>query len=106
MAEGKLGSEVTIVGDVDVYTVPASRTTSADIILTHTGTDADITVYIRTGAKANKDIVWPLTSMTATSNARIELTGVVMSPAEVVTVTSTAVDIAVRVQGFEEVEIT
>lgn len=105
MAEGRLGVAETIVGDVDVYTVAGSSTATVNLLLSHNGTDATIKVFARDGAKANEDMVFPATAMTATSNARIELTNLVMSAGEILTVESTAIDIVCRAHGFEEAEV-
>jgi len=106
MAEGRLGVATTIVGDVDVYTVPVLKTATVNLILSHNGTDADIKVFVRDGAKVAEDLVFPITSMTSGSNARIEITNLVMSAGETLTIESDAVDIITRAHGFEDNEVT
>lgn len=107
MSEGRLGVATTIVGDVDVGpVVPASITRTANLLLTHDGTDATIKVFVRDGTKAAEDLIFPSTLMTATSNARLEITNIVMAAGETLTVESTAIDIQCRLQGFEEAEVT
>lgn len=106
MSEGLLGKALTVVGDVDVFTATAGRTTTANILMSHIGgVSATIRVYVRTGAKGDIDTIWPTTTMTASTNSRIEMTNIVMSAGEILTVESDAVTVAVRAMGFDEVAV-
>lgn len=105
MAEGRLGSAVSSAGDEDVYTVPSGKTATVNIIISRVSGDATIVLYARDGAKSDEDVIWPSTLMGATSNSRIELTGVPLSGDEIVTLESDAVGISICVRGFEEEEV-
>lgn len=105
MAEGRLGVSTTIVGDVDVYTVPNGKTATVNVILCHNGVDAVVKIFARDGVKVDEDLILPSVFITASSNARLEMTAVTLSAGETITVESTDSDVICRVHGYEESEV-
>ena len=103
MASGLLGKAALAANvDTTIYAVPAATVVTANInIVNRTAAAITIRVSIGSAAPADSDYIEYETSIPA--NAVLERSGMVMSAAEVLVVSASAVGISVRAYGFAEV---
>jgi hypothetical protein len=100
---GRLGkANLVASADTDVYTVPASVLTTANVSFCNRGaTAARVRLAVRSGALGNADYLEFDAEVPA--NGVLERTGIVAEAGEIFTVRANTNDVSVRVHGFEEV---
>lgn len=104
MANGRLAvANITVIDtDVTVYTVPGGSTATVNInVVNRNTTTAVINMAIASGPRTDADYIEFQTALIA--NGVLERTGLVLSGAETVLVSTDLAGVSVRVHGFEEV---
>jgi len=87
--------------NTELYTVPFSRITTANITLCNrTGAAIPVRIAVRSGTLNNADYIEYDTPIPA--HGVLERSGIVMSAGETIVAYASAAGISIRVHGFEE----